>query len=211
MKIEIASWHFTSLLDLADHWQGLLAGALGFGAAILAVTFTLNAERRKQNFELIALRRSFGVEFRQSLLAAFGAHQSLARLAQSAGPISPTMMESLVILPQPVIYPASADKIGLLGPEAMDVVQMYGLLWAVGDSVSRLQKRTAPVANILVASTADALITVCTQGAAVLPRLKTEVAHIDTKDADLVRMISVQAATWAGVRTRWPELNQTSP
>ena len=196
--IPVQAWHYTTVLDLVDHWQDLLAGLLGFGAAILAVRFTLRAETRKQERELSALRRSFGVEFRQCLLAAIGAHQSLKSLAQSPNPITARAIENLVILPKPVIYPASADKVGLLGTEAMDVVAMYGLLWAVRDSVERLQRHRTPnnISSVLVAATAGALMRVCTEGAAVLPRLKTEVPHIDDRDAALIQLIGNEAVAW---------------
>jgi len=208
MPTQISPWHYTTGLDMLDHWQGLLAGILGFGAAILAVRFTLGAERRKQDLELVALRRSFGVEFRQNLLAALGAHQSMKALAQSQAPITARMIENLVLLPKPVIYPASADKIGLLGAQAMDIVAMYGMLQAVRDSIARLQRHRTPdnIASVLVASTASALIRVCTEGAAVLPNLKTEVPRIDERDGALVQLISNEAATWEAARLQWPEL-----
>ena len=37
-------WHFTTWLDLFDHWQALIAGALGFAAAIIVVRFTLRTQ-----------------------------------------------------------------------------------------------------------------------------------------------------------------------
>jgi hypothetical protein len=27
-------WHYTTILDLLDHWQALIAGLLGFAAAM---------------------------------------------------------------------------------------------------------------------------------------------------------------------------------
>jgi hypothetical protein len=208
MPTQISPWHYTTGLDMLDHWQRLLAGLLGFGAVIMAVRFTLGAERRKQDRELVALRRSFGVEFRQCLLAALGAHQSMKKLAQSQTPITVRVIENLVILQKPVIYPASANKIGLLGAQAMDIVATYGLLQAVRDSIARLQRHRTPdnIASILVASTAGALVRVCIEGAAVLPNLKTEVPHIDERDDALIQLISNEAATWEIARLQWPEL-----
>jgi hypothetical protein len=208
MTVPNSLWQYGTFLDMLDHWQALLAGALGFTAAIWAVVFTFGAERRKQERELTALRRSFGVEFRQCILAALGAHQSMKALSQSQHPITARAVESIVLLPKPVIYPACADRIGLLGAEAMDIVAMYGLLQAVRDSIARLQKHSTPdnIASVLVASTAQALIRVCTEGAAVLPRLKTQVARIDDRDAALAQLIGNEAASWEIIRGQWPEL-----
>lgn len=207
--LPVQPWHYTTFLDLIDHWQDFLAGLLGFAAAILAVRFTLQAETRKQERELSALRRSFGVEFRQCLAAAIGAHQSLRRLAQSPNTITARSIESLVILPKPVVYTASADKIGLLDTEAMDVVAMYGLLWAVRDSVERLQRHRTPdnISNLIVASTAGTLMRLCLEGANVLPRLKTEVPYIDERDAALIQLIVNESVTWNSARVQWPELS----
>jgi len=204
----IPPWHYMTFLDMLDHWQALIAGLVGFAAAILVVWLALGSERRKQDQELVALRRSFGVEYRQCLLAALGAHQSMKGLSQSQNPISAKVVESLVLLPKPVIYPASADKIGLLGAEAMDIVAMYGLLQAVRDSIVRLQKHSTPnnISSVLIASIAQALIRVCTEGVSVLPNLKTEVPRIDDRDAALIQLIRTEAAFWEVMRVQWPEL-----
>jgi hypothetical protein len=38
------------------------------------------------------------------------------------------MVESLTRIPTPIVYQASADKIGLLGKDAMDVVIVYAFI-----------------------------------------------------------------------------------
>jgi hypothetical protein len=58
-------WHYTTFLDLIDHWQSLTAGVLGFAAAIIAVILALQTERRKMQRELDALQKSLAVELRQ--------------------------------------------------------------------------------------------------------------------------------------------------
>jgi hypothetical protein len=47
-------WHYTTALDALDHWQALIAGGLGFLAAIIVVYVTLRIERRKLERELDA-------------------------------------------------------------------------------------------------------------------------------------------------------------
>src|SRR5882757_9190182 len=105
--------HFLAALD---RWQALIAGALGFGAAIWTVRRTLQAEERKTKREIETLRHSLGVEIRQCVGSALAMHRSLRRLAQMERriPITSWMIENSGPLLRPVVYPASADKIGLL-------------------------------------------------------------------------------------------------
>ncbi len=202
-------WHFTTLIDLIDHWQSLLAGLLAFGAAILVVRFTLKSESRKTDRELTALRRSLGVEIRQRIVGALSAHRSLRRLAQSQNTqITSRMIESLTFLPEPVVYPASADKIGLLGSQAMEIVIVYGLLEAVKDSVERLLRSRTPddISHEIVAQTAGLLMGVCRQGQTLLPFLATQDARIEQRDALLIESITNEASTWDTAKVQWPNV-----
>jgi hypothetical protein len=54
-------WHFTTLLDLFDHWQTLIAGAF----ALIAAWLALRAARRKERREVEAMRKSLAVEIRR--------------------------------------------------------------------------------------------------------------------------------------------------
>lgn len=47
MAIGSVPWHYTTFVDLIDHWQTLLAGLFAFAAAVIAVVLTLTAEGRK--------------------------------------------------------------------------------------------------------------------------------------------------------------------
>ena len=85
-------WHFTTWLDLFDHWQALIAGALGFAAAIIVVRFTLRIERRKAQLELDALRKSLAVELRQVVPHALGAAIALKKLAHGSDQIPGRMV-----------------------------------------------------------------------------------------------------------------------
>jgi hypothetical protein len=40
-------WHFTTWLDLVDHWQTVIAGLIALIAAIITVRVTLRVERGK--------------------------------------------------------------------------------------------------------------------------------------------------------------------
>jgi hypothetical protein len=115
-------WHYATVLDLLDHWQALIAGVLGFAAAIGVVWVTLRIERRKLQREMDALKKSLGVELRQQVAHALRAGLALRRLAGAPPPIIARMLQSLASVPAPMVYPATAHKIGLLGRDAMDVV-----------------------------------------------------------------------------------------
>jgi hypothetical protein len=99
-------WHYTTTLDLIDHWQtliagvfGFIAGILGFAAAIIAVVFTLKTERRKLERELEAVRSSLAVELRQSIAQALSAAQLLRKHALSGQTITARMVASSFHVP----------------------------------------------------------------------------------------------------------------
>lgn len=185
-------WHYTTLLGLVDHWQALIAGLLGFASAIIVVAFTLRVEHRKLNRELDALRKSLAVELRQQVPRALGAGLSLRKAAAEVRPITARVVESYVRIPTPVVYPANADKIGLLGPDAMDVVIFYSLMETCRGAVTSLMNSRDPdnISPAVVAATAEAFIRACVHAQALLPRLKTEIADIDRKDQKLIGEIN---------------------
>ena len=186
-----APWQYTTLLDLIDHWQSLLAGGLGFAAAIIAVILTLRTERRKMQRELDALQKSLAVELRQHVGNALVAARCLREMARGGHPITARMIESLVHVPAPIVYQASADKIGLLGPDAMDVVIVYNLIEIARSGTARLLSSRTPddISVDTVDATAGAFLTACLYAKSVLPKLRTGVAGHDQRDAELMRRI----------------------
>jgi hypothetical protein len=202
-------WHYSTLLDLIDHWQPLLAGLLASAAAILVVWFTLKSEHRKADRDLAALRRSLGVEVRQCVTRALGAHRSMRRLAQTQNtPITSRMIENSMFFPQSVIYAASADKIGLLDSHAMGIVAFYGLLEVLNDAIERLLRHRTPddISPAVVAQTAQLLLVICKQGITLFPVLTTLDAHTNQRDAQLIESIGNEAVIWETARTQWPNI-----
>jgi hypothetical protein len=200
-------WHYTTTLDLIDHWQTLIAGTLGFGAAIAAVVFTLNTERRKMERELEAIRSSLAIEFRQSTARALSAARLLRKHAISGKPITARMVESSFYFPPPVIYQASADKIGLLGKDAMDVVIVYNLIDLARNGAERLQTSRTPddISANTVGSTAVAFLNACLYATSVLPVLKTGVTRHDEQDVKITEMIETERAFWQKQQSPTPQ------
>lgn len=197
------AWHYTTALDFLDHWQALLAGGLGFLAAIIAVRYTLRAERRRQNRELDALRKSLAVELRQVVPRAFGASNLLIKLAGSGQQITARIIENYARVPRAVVYPAVAERIGLLGEQAMEVVIIYALYEIANSAAQSLIRNSRDPDNIsadTVAATGLAFLNVCTYASSVLPNLKTGAAKYDLADAKVIRDIEEAEAKVAPLR-----------
>jgi hypothetical protein len=189
-------WHYTTFLDLIDHWQALIAAVLGFGAAIVAVILTLRVEQRKLQREMDALQKSLAVELRQQVGSALAAGTALRKLARSGPPISARMVESYARVPAPFVYPASADKIGLLGQAAMDVVIVYSLISLGRSGTESLIHSRDPndVSAMTIDATAGAFLNACTYAQSVLPKLRTGVPEHDQRDAILIEKIKAAIA-----------------
>jgi hypothetical protein len=72
------SW--SALAASLDHWQSLIAGLAGAGAAIVAVVFTLRAERRRRDQEATAITIALGAEIRQRYYLRLPARRDLSMM-----------------------------------------------------------------------------------------------------------------------------------
>jgi hypothetical protein len=189
-------WHYTTLVDWADHWQSLIAGLIALIAAVITVVGTLKVERRKVDRELDALRKSLGIELRHLIPGALRVHGSLKKWgSKTDGPITAKMVESLSRMPAPIIFRANAHKIGLLEKDAMDVFIVYMLLDNARDGVTRLVTSYRTPDNISpddVLMTATAFLEACKYARSVLPKLRTGVALHDDKDSLLIEAITAK-------------------
>ena len=88
------------------------------------------------------------------------------------------MVESSAGVPVPIVYPAVADRIGLLKSEAMDVVIVYQLIEIGRDGADQLIRHRTPddIPVVYVSAVADAFLEACLYARAVLPRLRTGMA-----------------------------------
>jgi hypothetical protein len=192
-------WHYTTFVDFLDHWQTLIAGLVGFGAAIFAVVIALRIERLKTDREMKALREALAVELRHMVTRAFGAFNLLNQQLQDTGTsVTTRMLADLSRVPAPVVYLASADKIGFLGADAMDVVIFYNLIEIARAGVESLMRHRTPdnLPVLSIAAIALAFLQACMFARGVLPRFKTGVSAHDEKDNHLIRLIT-EAATAA--------------
>ena len=190
-------WHFTTWLDLLDHWQTFIAGLAALIAAIITVGVTLRVERGKADREVDALRRSLALDLRQQIPRALAVFKSLALLgSRSDGPISARMVESQSRMPASSIYLANAGKIGLLEGDGMDVLIVYTLLEGAQDGVARLMTSRTPdnITPAVVTGTADVFLEACKYARGVLPRLRTGNPLHDAKDEVLLQQINEAAA-----------------
>jgi hypothetical protein len=198
------TWHFTTWLDLFDHWQNGLVGA----AAVIAATATVWAmwsqtattvrlERERVLSELGALRMALGVELRLHVSRAFGVYGGLQELSKSGEQITERMVESKSRMAgAPIIYQANAGKIGLLGAEAMDVVIVYDLLEIARDGVARLKTYRTPdnIRPAIVMKIAQTFLDACGYARGVLPRLRTGDPSDDAGDEALIQQINAALA-----------------
>jgi hypothetical protein len=218
-------WHFTTLLDLVDHWQTLVAGILAVVAAWRTIRATVESANReieasqaqtaiaqkqiettvrleqdRAASEVDTLRKSIAVELRLHIATALVAYNGLLRL--------PFMPDAATIarevrrtsrMAAPIIYPANAGKIGLLGPDATDVMIVYDLLEDARDRSTRLMTLRAgdDGSGVAVMETAEAFLTACEHTRGLLPRLRSGDPSLDAKDEALIQKINDALATRA--------------
>jgi hypothetical protein len=118
-------WHFTTWLDLLDHWQSLAAGLVAVFAASIAVGGAELFARLKERRERKALLLSLAVEVR-AYLDLFIRKREVFRRLYEQGAVQASDLKAVAELPSPTVFLASADRIGLLGPRiAAGVAEFY--------------------------------------------------------------------------------------
>jgi hypothetical protein len=202
-------WHYTTLVDLLDHWQSLIAGALAFLAASAAVVATWELARQATSGDADALRKSLAAELRILVPQALGVHESLGRLAQRSGQkITTRMIEHLSHLSPPVVYMASASKVGMLGYNLIPLMQFYALLRAASDAVQRIMQYRTPddVSSVVVAGLAESFLAPCQLAAPLLLNFRTGVPQYDDQDEHLATLIANATVSWQKVKQDRAEL-----
>jgi hypothetical protein len=184
-------WHFTTWLDLADHWQSLIAGIFALVAAGVAVIGTAIIERRKARAEIDDVRSSLAVECRILLARAYGAHKLLRQVAVQTEKITSRQVESLSHMPKLTVFPLLADKIGSLEDAAMDVVSFYGVIEVVVAKANELQRYRTPddISPAVIKGLSEGFLMACSAGLPLLSKLTVGGNAERVKDAELRRLI----------------------
>src|SRR5271155_1104661 len=137
------------MINILHDWQDLaagilafFAGILGFSAAIYAVSATLRGERRRDERELLAIQQALTAEIFQFATLALEAHKEVKRLATTRPNAGVTIhdLEEATRFPDPVIYPNTANRLGLLGDHANDVVFFFSQIQVIRAPVSRIRR-----------------------------------------------------------------------
>ena len=149
MPLEDWIQHFKVAQFLYD-WQTVIAGVLALVAAWLTIRATkrsaereieasqaqtavaqkqiettVSLERERVSSEVDALRKSLAVEIRQYIDILIKTREILRRLSGPEKRMLARDLRFVAVFYPPTVYPASADRIGLLGPLAVSVTSFY--------------------------------------------------------------------------------------
>jgi hypothetical protein len=176
VEVTQTPWHFTTFWDWVDHWQTLIAGLVALVAAFIAVGVP---EWRART----ALRASLAGEIRLYFDLLSETRQILTvRKAEFRSGEQPHQRIKELVLQPPIVYPAAADKLGLVRrPRASDVVNFYAMIERVNFAVRTLSNE--PTEKIVLSDYSDLIGLIELACRASLPLL----SHLpfDKRDADL--------------------------
>jgi hypothetical protein len=130
-------------------WQTIIAGVLAlvaaFGTVVAAMRViaatreqtatTVRLERERDASEVDALRKSLAVEIREYIGILIKTREILRPYSGPEKPMQVRDLRSVAVFPRPTVYPASADRIGLLGPLAVSVTSFYSTIERLNSTV----------------------------------------------------------------------------
>ncbi len=167
------------VVKAARDWQDLVGAIVGSAVLVYTVYVTLTTERRRRDQETQSLRVALGAEVRQFAGRAINAHGAVCMRLRSVNP--PKMYARVTIaqlqgdarFPEPVIYPNSADRLGVLGPTRVhDVVYFFGQIAVVRDVLSLLVEAHGSGASVpadQISNLAEALLRAAEAGVRTFP------------------------------------------
>jgi hypothetical protein len=199
-------WHYTTLLDLLDHWQVLVAGVVGFAAAIIAVVIALGSEGRKRKHELSVIRRALGIEVRHYTANAYRAHIALRGMLATIGKTRPgipaIMVEDKARLPTPTIYLSVAARIGEFSECGEELALFYTRVTVAREAAERLMRHpnADDLPPIEIGEAATAMIRIAETGVKLLPLLKTGIEPLERTDRGAAESIGKASKDWEASR-----------
>jgi hypothetical protein len=177
----------------------IIAGCLGFAAAIIAVLLAMGSERRKVTRELASLRRALGVEVRHYTWNAYRAHCQLkATIVGNVSPIPAIFVEDKAKLPMPQIYPNAVVHIGEFGECAANIVLFFNRVNVTREAAERLLQHPSSqnLPSGEVAWAVEGLIRIAEVGIQLLPDLKTGIAAEDQHDDNVINNVESKLNDW---------------
>ncbi|MEP0707991.1 MAG: hypothetical protein ABJL17_02720 [Parvibaculum sp.] len=143
----LISWSFsnnpearTEAIHFAYRWQSLLAGIVGFIAAVLVVHLTLRSEKRTRDHERQALRVATYSELRQLAHHAKEAFEEIEPMLAAGRSATIFHLENSIRFVPPVIFQANAARIGLLGEEVHDLIHFHNCLSVLNTGIARMRR-----------------------------------------------------------------------
>jgi hypothetical protein len=134
VEVTQAPWHYTTFWDWLDHWQSLAAGLVAVVAAIIAIGGAELFARLRERRERKAILLSLAVEVRAYLFMFIKTCEILQALQPEKALVH--QLRSVAELPSPIVFSASADRIGLLGPRiAAGLADFYVVQEALNSTV----------------------------------------------------------------------------
>jgi hypothetical protein len=187
----VTPWHYTTVLDLFDHWQTVIAGLAALLAALIAVG---GAEWRARK----ALRASLASEIRLYVDLLIKTREMLTRTKEEfrSGKQAQSDPMDLAVLHPPTVYPAAVGgTMGLLRrPRAAAVVNFYATIERLKFSARAMSNQ--PTASVVLSNYLDLIDLIeeaCRRSLPLLSELP-----FDERDADFRAEIAKWNAAEAG-------------
>jgi hypothetical protein len=122
-------------VDLLDHWQTFAGDAVTVGAAFIALVCALGAAfiavraaRQQERREVEALRLPMAAEIRRLVDVMLQTHEIFDRVSRTDQSLLADDVVKEISRGTPVVYPATAGRVKLLGRVAPYVVTFYANL-----------------------------------------------------------------------------------
>ena len=118
-------WQFATWLALLDRWQSLAAGVLALGAAVLAAIIAVWAARQKERREVKAMLLSLALDIRRIVTIMLQTREIFGRASSENKALPADAVVKEILRGGPVVFPAMADRVGLLGFPVAGYVLMF--------------------------------------------------------------------------------------